>query len=86
MSVFTILQKLTSGKSEADRLVVPEAATVWNIAKAVAANGRISEEDFLKAASSDAKLLPYERQPTSDLPDRGILVPRYLLHSLRCDG
>lgn len=76
MSVFTILQKLTSGKSEADRLVVPEGYTVWNIAKAVAANGRISEEDFLKAASSDAKLLLYmkgNRQVT--FPTEGFLFP-----------
>ena len=78
MSVFTILQKLASGKSEADRLVVPEGYTVWNIAKAVAANGRISEADFLKAAASDAQLFPYmkgNRQVT--FATEGFL---------RCDG
>ena len=76
MSVFTILQKLASGKSEADRLVVPEGYTVWNIAKAVAANGRISEADFLKAAASDAQLFPYmkgNRQVT--FATEGFLFP-----------
>lgn len=40
MSVHSILEKLTSGKSEALRLVVPEGYTVWRIAKEVAAMGK----------------------------------------------
>ncbi|WP_293986246.1 endolytic transglycosylase MltG [uncultured Megasphaera sp.] len=76
MSLHTLLQKLTSGKSEADRLVIPEGYTVREIAKAVAQNGRISEDDFLKAASSSDQLLPYmkgNRQVT--YPTEGFLFP-----------
>ncbi|MCI7217597.1 MAG: endolytic transglycosylase MltG, partial [Megasphaera elsdenii] len=76
MSLHALLDKLTSGKSEADRLVVPEGYTVREIAKAVAANGRISEADFLKAASSSDQLLPYmkgNRKVT--FPTEGFLFP-----------
>ena len=78
MSLHTLLEKLTSGKSEADRLVVPEGYTVREIAKAVAANGRISEADFLKAASSSDQLLPYmkgNRKVT--FPTEGFLFPEF---------
>ena len=76
MSLHALLDKLTSGKSEADRLVVPEGYTVREIAKAVAANGRISEADFLEAASSSDQLLPYmkgNRKVT--FPTEGFLFP-----------
>ena len=59
MSVHSILEKLTSGKSEALRLVVPEGYTVWRIAKEVAAMGKISEKDFLAAAKKEEYLYPY---------------------------
>ena len=58
MSLHTLLDKLTSGKSEADRLVVPEGYTVREIAKAVAAKGRNRGAEFLKAASSPAQRMP----------------------------
>ena len=76
MSLHTLLEKLTSGKSEADRLVVPEGYTVREIAKAVAANGRISEADFLKAASSSDQLLPYMKGNRNvTFPTEGFLFP-----------
>lgn len=76
MSLHTLLEKLTSGKSEADRLVVPEGYTVREIAKAVAANGRISEADFLKAASSSDQLLPYMKGNRNvTYPTEGFLFP-----------
>ncbi len=59
MSVQQILAKLTSGKSEAARLVIPEGYTVWQTAKRVAAMGQISEEDFLAAANDASLLYPY---------------------------
>ena len=59
MSLHQIVAKLTSGDSEAYRLVVPEGYTVRQIAKAVAENTNISEEEFLVAANKAELLYPY---------------------------
>lgn len=76
MSLQQILAKLTSGKSEADRLVIPEGYTVWQIAKRVAEKGNISEEAFLAAAKNSQLLYPYmngNRNVT--FPTEGFLFP-----------
>lgn len=76
MSVHELLAKFTSGKSEAQRLVVPEGYTVRQIAQAVARSTQVSEADFLKAAKSDSQLYPYmkgNRQVT--FPTEGFLFP-----------
>lgn len=59
MSLHEILAKLTSGESEAARLVVPEGYTVRQTAQALAKLGIVSEEDFLKAANDQSLLYPY---------------------------
>ena len=76
MSVHSILEKLTSGKSEALRLVVPEGYTVWRIAKEVAAMGNISEKDFLAAAKKEEYLYPYMKSHRDvTFPTEGFLFP-----------
>lgn len=76
MSVRTILEKLTSGKSEALRLVIPEGYTVWRIAREVAAMGKISEDDFLAAAKKEEYLYPYMKSHrTVTFPTEGFLFP-----------
>lgn len=76
MSVHSILEKLTSGKSEALRLVVPEGYTVWRIAKEVAAMGKISEKDFLAAAKKEEYLYPYMKSHRDvTFPAEGFLFP-----------
>lgn len=76
MSVRTILEKLTSGKSEALRLVIPEGYTVWRIAKEVASMGRVSEEDFLAAAKKEEYLYPYMKSHREvTFPTEGFLFP-----------
>ena len=76
MSLQQILGKLTSGKSEAARLVIPEGYTVWQIAQRVAALGNISEDEFLIAAKDTTLLHPYmngNRDVT--FPTEGFLFP-----------
>lgn len=76
MSVHALLAKFTSGKSEAQRLVIPEGYTVRQIAQAVGKSTQVSEADFLKAAQSDSQLYPYmkgNRQVT--FPTEGFLFP-----------
>lgn len=77
MSLQQILAKLTSGKSEAARLVIPEGYTVWQIAKAVAQLGAISEADFLAAAKDSSQLYPYMQGNRSGVtfPTEGFLFP-----------
>lgn len=59
MSLQQVLAKLTSGESEAARLVVPEGYTVRQTAQALAKLGIVQEEDFLKAANDSFLLYPY---------------------------
>lgn len=76
MSLQQILGKLTSGKSEAARLVIPEGYTVRQIAQRVAAMGHISEDEFLTAANDTTLLYPYmngNRDVT--FPTEGFLFP-----------
>ena len=77
MSLQQMLGKLTSGKSEAARLVIPEGYTVWQIAKAVAQLGTISEADFLAAAKDTSQLYPYMQGNRSNVtfPTEGFLFP-----------
>ena len=76
MSLQQILAKLTSGESEADRLVIPEGYTVWQTAKRVAAMGHISEEEFLAAAKDASLLYPYMKGNRDvTFPTEGFLFP-----------
>lgn len=77
MSLQTILGKLTSGKSEAARLVIPEGYTVRQIAQAVAKlGGNVTEEDFLAAAKGSDDLYPYMKgNRTVTFPTEGFLFP-----------
>lgn len=77
MSLQQILAKLTSGESEAERLVIPEGYTVWQTAKRVAAMGHISEDDFLAAAKDASLLYPYMKGNRDDVtfPTEGFLFP-----------
>lgn len=77
MSLHQVFGKLTSGKSEAARLVIPEGYTVWQIAKAVAQLGTISEADFLAAAKDTSQLYPYMQGNGSAVtfPTEGFLFP-----------
>lgn len=77
MSLQQIFQKLTSGKSEAARLVIPEGYTVRQIAKAVAQLGTISEDDFLQAAKDTSALYPYMqgKRGAVTFPTEGFLFP-----------
>lgn len=77
MSLQDMLKKLASGKSEALRLVIPEGYTVWQIAKAVeATGGKVSEEDFLKAARNRDLLYPYMKSHhLVTFPAEGFLFP-----------
>lgn len=77
MSLHQVFGKLTSGKSEAARLVIPEGYTVWQIAQAIAALGNISEADFLAAAKDTSQLYPYMQGNRSDVtfPTEGFLFP-----------
>lgn len=59
MSMNQIMTKLTSGASDSYRIVIPEGYTVRKIAKVVAAQTNISEEEFLAAASDASLLYPY---------------------------
>lgn len=59
MSLHAVIAKLTSGQSEAYRLVIPEGYTVRQIAKVVAANTNVTEEEFLAAANKADLLYPY---------------------------
>ena len=59
MSMNQIMTKLTSGASDSYRIVIPEGYTVRKIAKVVAAQTNISEEEFLTAASDASLLYPY---------------------------
>lgn len=77
MSLRHMLGKLGCGKSEAARLVIPEGYTVWQIAKAVAQIGTISEADFLAAAKDSSQLYPYMQGNRSQVtfPTEGFLFP-----------
>ena len=76
MSARDMLAKLTSGKTEAARLVIPEGYTVWQIAKTVAAMGKVSEEDFLAAARDRERLYPYMKSHRKvTFPAEGFLFP-----------
>lgn len=76
MSVRNLLGKLTSGKSEAIRVVIPEGYTVRKIAQTFDADTGISEADFLAAAKNTELLYPYmkgNREVT--FPTEGFLFP-----------
>ena len=87
MSMNQIMTKLTSGASDSYRIVIPEGYTVRKIAKVVAAQTNISEEEFLAAASDASLLYPYmkgNRQVT--YVTEGFLFPDTVLCSSRCNG
>lgn len=77
MSLKEMLEKLTSGKSEAAQLVIPEGYTVWQIAKAAAKLGNITEDEFLEAARDSSLLYPYMRgnRGSVTFPTEGFLFP-----------
>lgn len=76
MSMQALLAKLTSGKSEAGRLVVPEGYTVQQIAQELEKMKIVDAADFLEAAKKSDNLKDYmkgNRQVT--FPVEGFLFP-----------
>lgn len=83
MSLYEIISKLESGKSEAARLVIPEGYTARQIAKEVDRLGIISEADFLAAANRSDHLYAYmEGNRQVSVKTEGFLFPdTYFIHN-----
>lgn len=76
MSLHDLMAKLVSGKSEAERIVIPEGYTVRRIAQVLDQKGLVKEADFLSAAADTKNLYPYmygNRVVT--FPSEGFLFP-----------
>ena len=76
MSMSELLSKLTSGKSEATKLVIPEGYTVQEIARELDRTRIVTAEEFLEAAKKTDQLYPYMNGNRDVVfPTEGFLFP-----------
>lgn len=76
MSMSSLFAKLTSGKSEAMRLVIPEGYTVQQIAKQLEKQEIVSADDFLAEARKTDLLYAYMKgNRVVTFPTEGFLFP-----------
>lgn len=76
MSLHDLMAKLVSGKSEAERIIIPEGYTVRRIAQVLDQKGLVKEADFLSAAADTKNLYPYMHgNRTVTFPSEGFLFP-----------